>query len=391
MCLRRRGSNLGPDLLFQSENSELHYERLQINVTLKFIGNSSSYHLPIFFQSVDNHNSLSSVSYVEKSFNYANVSTFDLEQAYGTLPTHPVLQDFYTIWDNLLSRCAVKKPGPTQNHYFSKISSCKSPDEYEKLIENYCEEHNSMTDSGKLFGLIKYLTAAKENAEMATKLNYTPLNLKSQKTAFGDYVERVTKFPQLSKTKIRQYYRSKKWFWKNWSKFSSTAIRFSLAELNEAMLNQNKQSVGFDFLPYAWLPKNDEIKSKFLAAINLHLFEESHLHARFTTSKLTFIKKQDGSARPIGSLSRLGCLVETLMCNRLMQVIQKSGKFSHCHGFLKNRSCDTLFADFFDKLSKSRHDGNKTAYVSCDFSKAYDYVDGRILLIKLKKLVQSVG
>lgn len=310
VCLGRLGSNLGPDLLFQSHTSQHFFEKVKVDRgKMKFIGNASSYHLPLIFQTVEDQRPVSS-TYVEKSFNYSHVSVFDLESAHSSLPDHPALTDYFKLWDSLLSRCAVKKPRPNANHFFTKISNANNHEEFEILIESFCKENNSLENSGKLFNLIRFLTAAKENAEQATSANHATLNLKSQKTAFGEFAARVSTVKPLSKTKKRQYYRARKWFWKQWFMISNKAERFSMAELNETLKTLNKRAVGFDFLPFAWLPKEEDDKLKFLNALNDHLFNEYSLHGRFTTGKLTFIKKADGSARPITTQLRLACVAE---------------------------------------------------------------------------------
>lgn len=357
MCQGKLGDEAGPDHVFIHHDCEILFQLESFDPgQMKFLQGTSSYHLPLIFKSCTFESENFDSTYSEKSFDYSRISDLELQNYYSTLPPTSSLHDFKYLWDIMIRRCYIKDANRLESHFFNKFIK-NSPDEnsYNQLIEEYCLKHSSFQATGKIFKLISFLKTAKENVQKATRINTQEMSFKSQKSAFFEFKSRVESVEPLSKTKKRQFYRTLKWFWRNFNNYSKKNMHqlFTISELDLVLAKLNKTAVDYDYFPYRFFPKDPQVKNLFLHAVNQHIFKDEILDDKFKISKISFIKKPDGSFRPISNITRLAAIVESLIANRLASVILSSGKFKNSHGFIQGRSTETLFNDFFNSFAGS--------------------------------------
>jgi len=89
--------------------------------------------------------------------------------------------------------------------------------------------------------------------------------------------------------------------------------------------------------------------------------------------------------RPI-SLTSVTCkIMEHVIHSQVINHLEKNGSLSDTqHGFRKSRSCETQLLQTVDDLAKALNNKEQTDSILLDFSKAFDRVSHRKLLIKLK-------
>ena len=88
--------------------------------------------------------------------------------------------------------------------------------------------------------------------------------------------------------------------------------------------------------------------------------------------------------RPV-SLTSISCkIMEHILFSHIMTHLEKDGTLSDAqHGFRKQRSCETQLLATIDKFAKTLNNSEQVDAVLLDFSKAFDKVNHRKLLIKL--------
>ena len=87
-------------------------------------------------------------------------------------------------------------------------------------------------------------------------------------------------------------------------------------------------------------------------------------------------------------LSVLSECIETSVNEQFTNYFENNNLLTnHQYGFRKNHSSTYLTLDMFDKLFDSKSIGNPPAIIFPDIKKAFDTVDHKILIDKLKLLV----
>ena len=122
------------------------------------------------------------------------------------------------------------------------------------------------------------------------------------------------------------------------------------------------------------------------------LFNTSLGHGRlpseWKSADVTPIHKKDSKElaenyRPISLLPIIGKIIERCVAKRLYDhLIDFISPLQH--GFLKNRSCTTQLVQVLHTLGQNLDKNIQTDVIYLDFSKAFDSVDHRIILSKLK-------
>ena len=152
--------------------------------------------------------------------------------------------------------------------------------------------------------------------------------------------------------------------------------------------------------PYSACPDND-IPAKILCSCKSSLslplwllWNSSLQNGRISHElKLQFItpiykkgnKTEPENYRPVSITSHLVKIFERVMRNKLVEFLEGNGIFPESqHGFRKTRSCLTQLLEHVDFVLKSMNDGHEVDVIYLDYSKAFDKVDHRILLAKLK-------
>ena len=87
--------------------------------------------------------------------------------------------------------------------------------------------------------------------------------------------------------------------------------------------------------------------------------------------------------RPISLLSILSKILERCIYNHCYQFIQSKLSF-YQHGFVQGRNCVTQLIWFYHKILEALDGGHEVGAIYLDFSKAFDRIQHRALLDKLK-------
>lgn len=89
--------------------------------------------------------------------------------------------------------------------------------------------------------------------------------------------------------------------------------------------------------------------------------------------------------RPLSILSTFGKVIERVVYNQILNYLNGHNYFCpNQHGFLKNKSADTAIFDYTNAIFEAL-EGNKLPLgIFLDFSKAYDYIDHKLLKRKLE-------
>lgn len=98
-------------------------------------------------------------------------------------------------------------------------------------------------------------------------------------------------------------------------------------------------------------------------------------------------RDKPGNYRPISLTSQLIKLFERILKKHLVNHLESNsliGNFQH--GFRKGRSCLTQLLDHYTEIFNNINSGNNVDVIYLDFARAFDKVDHRILLNKVKKL-----
>ncbi|KAK4471072.1 hypothetical protein MN116_000587 [Schistosoma mekongi] len=111
------------------------------------------------------------------------------------------------------------------------------------------------------------------------------------------------------------------------------------------------------------------------------LWKTTHVIPKFKSGPVGNIENY----RPINLTSVASRVMEKIIKEELLQYLLKNELlFPSQHGFLKNRSCDTCLLDYLNDITTQRDKGLLVSSLFLDFSKAFDKVPHKRLLIKLK-------
>ena len=90
--------------------------------------------------------------------------------------------------------------------------------------------------------------------------------------------------------------------------------------------------------------------------------------------------------RPISITSHIIKVFERVLRSKIVDHIESNNLISSKqHGFRKSRSCLTQLLSHVDNILKCLNEGDEVDAIYLDYAKAFDKVDHRILLAKLKR------
>ena len=124
------------------------------------------------------------------------------------------------------------------------------------------------------------------------------------------------------------------------------------------------------------------------------LWERSYAQGRIPShykfQHITPIHKKDSKAfasnyRPISLTSHIIKIFERVIRKHLVEYLDKNNIInSKQHGFCKGKSCLTQLLAHYDDLIQNALNGNDTDVIYLDFAKAFDKIDHKVLVKKLK-------
>ncbi len=90
--------------------------------------------------------------------------------------------------------------------------------------------------------------------------------------------------------------------------------------------------------------------------------------------------------RPVSITSHIIKIFERVFRNKLVDYLESSNiLLDNQHGFRKKRICLTQLLEHVDSILKSLNSGNEIDVIYLDYSKAFDKVDHKVLLAKMKR------
>ena len=160
-------------------------------------------------------------------------------------------------------------------------------------------------------------------------------------------------------------------------------------EVNECLSNlDTSKACGPDGIPARLLKEcSQQIAPSLCALFNTSL-GHGRLPSEWKSADVSPIHKKDSKElaenyRPISLLPIIGKIIERCVAKRLYDhLIDFISPLQH--GFLKNRSCTTQLVQVLHTLGQNLDKNIQTDVIYLDFSKAFDSVDHRIILSKLK-------
>ena len=334
----------------------------------------------------------SSVSKSLTIFDYNKISSSFMEESYASIPVKPSLEVFYSLWQSWLSKCTLKitvDEDRPSNSIFDSLSAANSSSEFGEIMADWLCQADNISNVGETFKVLNHFSKIDHDKQLAITDSSKKISRTSELKSFDAFKQNASSAGHLSSAKLLRYKRAVKWYRRIVGRNNS--IQFSVFEFKLAISKVSKSCVGPDRIPMKFLPKKDEDIKKLLFAVNESLFSLDTLPQQLKDATASFIPKANDplKLRSIQMVSRLSAVIETLVSNRLMEILLKTPKFDDRHGFIKNRSTDQVIGKLVDKLWSNDKSGRKSAVVSLDQSRAYDTVNHKFLIVKLKRLVQQ--
>ena len=153
--------------------------------------------------------------------------------------------------------------------------------------------------------------------------------------------------------------------------------------------------------PYSACP-DDDVPAKVLTScreelsIPLHILWSNSFTTGFIPSELksqsiTPVYKKDdrtdpANYRPVSLTSHIIKTFECIIRDRLVNYLEDANLIScNQHGFRKKRSCLTQLLSHIEFIYRCLNNGDEVDVIYLDYSKAFDKVDHKVLLEKLKR------
>lgn len=326
-------------------------------------------------------------------YDYSLITSTFKEEAYDSLGIATHLSDYYNMWNNWLVYCRKKKM--TNSNQLNKNNlNFKSQQELEDFWLTWAEDSNSIANLGQTFNLINHFSALKEDSETARKdIVKVKINRKSKNMAIAEFESQISSNSRLTAGKRKQFKRAMTW-WNHRLKRNNLQ-KFSMHELTRALAKTKRNTVGIDRVPFSFLPSTTRHLSNLLVTINNDLFSTHALPVNFLRTRTNFIPKNSTIGtekfRPLSIANRFSCLVENLVCLRYQELLSSVPSYNSRFGCRDDKSIDLLMNDFHSNFILNKSKNLKQSLVSFDQTAAFNTVNLKLLLIKLKKAIQQSG
>ena len=170
-------------------------------------------------------------------------------------------------------------------------------------------------------------------------------------------------------------------------------IKVSETEVIEQIDNLSESSgPGFVGIPTKIIKAIKPSISKFLTNFFNKCFETGTIPDELKIAVVTPLFKNKGSIndinnfRGISVLPPISKILEKLIYNQISSYFEKNNLIvDNQHGFRNGRSCETALHSIISSMYQILSERSIGMYIFIDFKKAFDTVDSRILLFKLKK------
>ena len=151
-----------------------------------------------------------------------------------------------------------------------------------------------------------------------------------------------------------------------------------------------KAKTGLGMISKKYFPEKTMNRSKILNAINFTVLSSESLPMSMLKSKSNLIPKNSaGDTRPLSISTRLACLVDKMVSERLASCIKLLPEhFKIAHGFLSNRNVDEIIGELIHDYQMARNNKQFSALVSIDQKGAYNTVSHIKACLKVFDLIE---
>jgi len=174
---------------------------------------------------------------------------------------------------------------------------------------------------------------------------------------------------------------------------SLESFDFSPADIAKAISEiSSSSSAGEDGFPAILLKSCCESLAYPIFFVWKTSFSTGVIHKKFLTQMITPVHKKGSKAnpenfRPISLTSHIVKIFERIVRDKLIEFLESNDLLnSFQHGFRHGRSCLSELLAHFDEILKHLNEGNDVDVIYLDFAKAFDKVDHKLLLKKLRLL-----
>ena len=205
---------------------------------------------------------------------------------------------------------------------------------------------------------------------------------------WSKFKNEVSTVGDVTEDEIRRYEKLKrKWnrlIRKFWSDMAFTWDEYIMA------FSKLKAKTGLGMISKNYFPAKTVNKAKILNAINFTVLSSERLPMSMVKSKSNLIPKNSvGDTRPLSISTRLACLVDKLVSERLASCIKLLPEhFKIAHGFLSNRNVDEIIGELIHDYQMTRNNKQFSALVSIDQKGAYNTESHIKACLKLFDLIE---
>jgi len=172
---------------------------------------------------------------------------------------------------------------------------------------------------------------------------------------------------------------------------SISGVYFTEEQIIKKVLDlKPTSSAGPDHISSKILKENIEALSAPLTKIFNKSIQTSEVPSDWRIANVTPIHKKGSKSppehyRPISLTSIAGKIMESIIRDEIVKHLSTAKLINGTqHGFMKNKSCATNLLEFLERITSEHDRGNPTDIIYLDFSKAFDKVPKKRLIIALK-------
>ena len=172
---------------------------------------------------------------------------------------------------------------------------------------------------------------------------------------------------------------------------SISGVYFTEEQITKKVLGlKPTSSAGPDHISSKILKENIEALSAPLTKIFNKSIQTSEVPSDWRIANVTPIHKKGSKSppehyRPISLTSIAGKVMESIIRDEIVDHLSTAKLINGTqHGFMKNKSCATNLLEFLERITSEHDRGNATDIIYLDFSKAFDKVPKKRLIIALK-------
>ena len=170
-------------------------------------------------------------------------------------------------------------------------------------------------------------------------------------------------------------------------------ITFTQSDIEEAVDEvKHNAAAGLDGFPAIMLKKCKSLLSLPLTILWRRCLDDGYIPPRLKRSVITPIHKGDSRAlpanyRPIALTSHIIKIFEKILRKNIVNFMDANNLFNeNQHGFRSGRSCLSQLLDHFDQIIDILEGGANADVIYLDFAKAFDKLDFKIVLNKIKSM-----